>query len=108
MLQAMYMGKPVVAVDSGGPRETVVSEVTGFLCPANEIHFAVAMARLIKDPQMAERMGQAGKMRFKEHFSFDAFSLTWDRCVEGLMSTSTTYGHGRAELSGKIVREHID
>lgn len=102
------MGRPVIAVDSGGPRETVVSEVTGFLCPSNEIHFAAVMARLVKDPKMADRMGTAGKSRFKEHFSFDAFSLMWDRCIEGLISTSSTYGHGRAELTGKIVREHVD
>ncbi|CAL8134668.1 unnamed protein product [Orchesella dallaii] len=107
-LEAMYMGKPVIAVDSGGPRETVVNEVTGFLCPATEIHFAVAMARLIKDPKIAATLGSSGKARFKEHFSFDAFSLMWDRSIEGLISTSSTYGHGRAELTGKIAREKID
>jgi len=102
------MAKPVVAVDSGGPRETVVNEITGFLCPSTEIHFAVAMARLIKEPKIAVSMGVAGKARFKEHFSFDAFSLMWDRSIEGLISTSSTYGHGRADLTGKIAREHDD
>lgn len=104
----MYMSKPVLAVDSGGPRETVVNEVTGFLNPANEIHFAVSMARLIKDPQLAEQMGRSGNARFREHFSFETFSLTWDRCIEELISTSTTFGYGRADLTGKMVREHID
>jgi glycosyltransferase involved in cell wall biosynthesis len=28
----MYLQVPVIAVNSGGPRETVVNDVTGFLC----------------------------------------------------------------------------
>ena len=31
-LEAMYLGCPVIAVDSGGPRETVRHGETGFLC----------------------------------------------------------------------------
>ncbi|ODM88229.1 Alpha-1,3/1,6-mannosyltransferase ALG2, partial [Orchesella cincta] len=55
-------GKPVLAVDSGGPRETVVHEVTGFLCPSNEIHFAAAMATLITEPEIKESMGNAARL----------------------------------------------
>ena len=32
-VEAMYLGTPVVAVDSGGPRETVLHGETGYLCP---------------------------------------------------------------------------
>ncbi|ODM89685.1 Alpha-1,3/1,6-mannosyltransferase ALG2 [Orchesella cincta] len=89
-LEAMYMGKPVLAVDSGGPRETVVHEVTGFLCPSNEIHFAAAMATLITEPEIKESMGNAGKARFKDKFSFDAFSKMWDQSIEKLISGPNT------------------
>lgn len=37
----MHMGTPVVAVDSGGPKETVVHEQTGFLCPPVRVKRAV-------------------------------------------------------------------
>ncbi len=78
------MGKPVIAVDSGGPRETVENEITGFLCPAINTHFGVAMARLVKDCALAQRLGKAGKERFLKHFSFDAFSSNWVRAIESL------------------------
>lgn len=34
-VEAMSKGKPVIACDNGGPLETVVNGVTGFLCAAN-------------------------------------------------------------------------
>ncbi|CAG2104204.1 unnamed protein product, partial [Medioppia subpectinata] len=42
-LEAMYMSRPVIAVNSGGPRETVIDNETGFLCQPNAKHFANAM-----------------------------------------------------------------
>lgn len=32
----MYLGRPVIALDSGGPRETIVDKETGFLCQVSE------------------------------------------------------------------------
>lgn len=34
-LEAMSVGTPVIAVDSGGPKETVENEETGFLCSSS-------------------------------------------------------------------------
>ena len=79
------MGKPVIAVDCGGPRETIMHQKTGFLCPAIESHFAATMARLIKDPGLVERTGKAGKERFCDLFSYEQFSQSWQDCVEGLV-----------------------
>lgn len=45
-LEAMAAGRPVVASDSGGPLETVVHEVTGFLCEPQPADFSQAMAAL--------------------------------------------------------------
>ncbi|CAL8121514.1 unnamed protein product [Orchesella dallaii] len=101
-LEAMYMGKPVLAVDSGGPRETVVHEITGFLCPSNEIHFAAGMATLITEPGIKESMGVAGKARFMQKFSFEAFSKMWDDGVQKLVK------EGEGTSTGKGGRSHVD
>lgn len=45
-LEAMACCRPVVAVASGGPLETVVSGKTGYLCPPQPADFAEAMASL--------------------------------------------------------------
>lgn len=32
-VEAMFLGRPVIAIGAGGPRETVIDGQTGFLCP---------------------------------------------------------------------------
>ena len=54
----MAAGRPVIAVASGGPLETMQHEHTGLLCHPTPQAFAEALARLIMDPGAAERMGQ--------------------------------------------------
>jgi len=49
-LEAMACGRPVVACDSGGPRETIVSGKTGFLSEPTPHSFATAMRRLLVHP----------------------------------------------------------
>jgi alpha-1,3/alpha-1,6-mannosyltransferase len=87
-LEAMAAGRPVVAVDSGGPRETVRHEYTGLLCRPTPQAFADALARLITDPVAAERMGQAGRLHVAQHFSLAAFGSRLEAIVQELAAPS--------------------
>ncbi|KAL7298504.1 hypothetical protein TKK_0008284 [Trichogramma kaykai] len=71
-LEAMYASKPVVAHNSGGPKESVIDNVTGYLCEKSQ--FAEKLATLIKDKDLRTKLGEAGKQHFQEKFSFQAFS----------------------------------
>jgi phosphatidylinositol alpha-1,6-mannosyltransferase len=72
-LEAAASGKPVVAGRSGGADEAVADEETGLLVEGPEPKaVALAVARLLTDPVMAERMGAAGRARVEEEF-------TWER-----------------------------
>uniref|UniRef100_H2ZJI0 Alpha-1,3/1,6-mannosyltransferase ALG2 n=1 Tax=Ciona savignyi TaxID=51511 RepID=H2ZJI0_CIOSA len=42
-VEAMYMKKPVIGVNSGGPKETILDGITGFLCKGDAESFADAM-----------------------------------------------------------------
>ncbi|XP_059051962.1 alpha-1,3/1,6-mannosyltransferase ALG2 [Achroia grisella] len=77
-LEAMYYSKPVIAVNNGGPTETIVNDVTGSLCEPKTEAFATAMSRLILIPELGERLGEAGRKRFETKFSFDAFTEQLD------------------------------
>lgn len=68
-VEAMAAGRPVVAVNSGGPLETVRDGETGLLCEPEAQAFAAAMGRLIMDAETAKRMGQAGRERAARCFS---------------------------------------
>lgn len=73
-VEAMYCKRPVIAMDSGGPRETVVDSETGFLVQANSEQLADAMYQMLADPNKAKLFGDAGHRRVMENFSFESFA----------------------------------
>jgi len=71
-LEGMACSKPVISVNEGGPRETVVDGKTGFLV-GDAASMARRMGELADDFGLAERMGRAGRLRVRAMFSWDVF-----------------------------------
>jgi len=72
ILEAMAMAKPVIASRVGGVAEAVVDEETGILVSAEDPDaLAAALARLITDAALRERMGKAGLERVAARFGAD-------------------------------------
>lgn len=80
-LEGMYMRSCVVATNTGGPTETVVHGRTGFLCKADAYSFSLSMAEAIRNPEMIKLMGENGRKRVENVFSFDAFATLLNRFV---------------------------
>lgn len=73
-LEAMANGLPVVATDWQGPKDVVLNDVTGILCPVHDINaFANALQHLAQDPALQMRMGVAGQERYKQYFTAECF-----------------------------------
>jgi glycosyltransferase involved in cell wall biosynthesis len=74
VLEAMASGLPVVASDVGGTREALRHAVTGYLVEARHVtQLVAALAALAADSGLRRRMGEAGRERFEEGFTLDAF-----------------------------------
>jgi glycosyltransferase involved in cell wall biosynthesis len=72
VLEAMAAGLPVVATAVGGTPEVVVDGVTGLLVPPHDPDsLAQAIVRLLGDPDLRRRMGQAGQDRVGQQFSVE-------------------------------------
>ena len=81
-IEAMAAGRPVVATNSGGPMETIVDGVTGFLRAPKADEFAAALALLVADPAAAERMGKAAREHVMMNFSLAVFQARLNQMVQ--------------------------
>jgi glycosyltransferase involved in cell wall biosynthesis len=72
-LEAMAQARPVIGGDAGGIPEMVVHEETGLLVPPKTpAGIAAALAWLLADAALRQRMGTAARRRCEELFSIDA------------------------------------
>ncbi|MDY2941633.1 MAG: glycogen synthase [Varibaculum sp.] len=93
-LEAAAMGLPVVGTDTGGIPDCIVDGETGYLVPIEQVKdgtgtpinpekfhtdMAERLTTLATNPQLAEKMGQAGRERVIREFSWEVVA---DRLLE--------------------------
>jgi glycosyltransferase involved in cell wall biosynthesis len=75
-VEAMGAGRPVVASRVGGLQFTVLDEATGLLCQPGDVRDLVRqLHRLLDSAELRVRMGETGRKRFEQHY-------TWDVIIE--------------------------
>lgn len=78
LLEAMRLGKPVIAGDTSGMREVVGGDGAGVLVtPTDPQALADAVVELLRDPGRRAHIGLAGRRRFEAVFS-------QDRMIDGI------------------------
>jgi glycosyltransferase involved in cell wall biosynthesis len=74
LLEAQFLGVPVVATSAGGTAEVIEEGETGLLAPPGDVEAIVRHClALLDDPERRRRMGAAGQRRIASRFSIDAF-----------------------------------
>ena len=88
VLDAMAMGLAVAATRAGGIPEAVLDGETGILVePGDARALAGAIVKLLKDPELRERYGAAGRDRVAKCFGID-------RLVEGTLDAYKAFAAG--------------
>jgi starch synthase len=95
-LQAAHLARSVVASRVDGLLEVVVDGETGLLVePEDAEALAGAIARLLAEPELARRMGQAGRQRAQETFGWaahlEAYEALYHRLVRGRRRGTAAY-----------------
>jgi alpha-1,3/alpha-1,6-mannosyltransferase len=73
-LEAMASGVPVIAMNSGGPKETIVDSRTGFLCEEDPDAVARAIKNLIEGKfYRREDLSEEAREHVKKNFNFENF-----------------------------------
>jgi phosphatidylinositol alpha-mannosyltransferase len=87
LVEAMASGRPVVASDIPGYREVVDDGVEGFLVPPRDPEaLAAGLVRVLRDPRLAERLGEAGRARARTYdwsIVVDRLEALYGRAIEG-------------------------
>ena len=86
-VEAMACGRPVIAVDQGGPPEAIVDGETGFLVPARDVDATTAaLDRVLGDPLLRKRLGEQARRHVGSYFGTDAFAArvlaAFERTIE--------------------------
>ncbi len=86
ILEAMACGLPVIATDVGGNADLVIDGVTGLIVPAGDVDaIAHSLVRLARSPELAQKMGRAGRQRILEKFSLGAMVATYQGLYDRLL-----------------------
>jgi glycosyltransferase involved in cell wall biosynthesis len=90
-VEASACGLPVIASRVGGLPEVVLDGRTGLLVPPGDIDaLAAAMARLLSEPELRARMGQAGRQFVLGHYRWADNASLMEQLYE---EAANSFGH---------------
>jgi len=90
-VEAMYARLPVIAINNGGPKETVKDRITGLLCSPTPMAFSQAIASFINGEYDRNDMGDQGRKHVQNLFSLEAFVNTLEEILMQLIKDSSTF-----------------
>ncbi len=86
LLEAMSMGKPVVATEVSGVPELVAHGETGYVTPHGDAAaLADAVGNLLSDPELMKRFGSAGRRRVEERFTLEKMTRNYEKLYISLL-----------------------
>lgn len=86
-VEAALLGKPIVACRAGGAPESIAEDETGLLVPPlSPEGIAEAVLTLIENRDMARQMGDRGRERARELFSWERFVATLEGVYDRVLA----------------------
>ena len=92
MLEAMACGTPVVVTAINGILEVVKDGQNGFTVPVKDpMTMANAIARILSDNDLQERIGRAARVTIKEGFTWEIVAKRASECYRSLAKSGESY-----------------
>jgi glycosyltransferase involved in cell wall biosynthesis len=87
LLEAQAAGLPCVVSDTTGCGEVVADGSTGLVVPYDAAAMTVALDRLVRDPALRRRFGEAGRRRVARVFGWDAMAAAYAEVFRDVVTT---------------------
>lgn len=84
IIEGMALEKPVIAHNSGGPKEIIADNVTGFLVNDPPEAMVPGLLLLLKDDALRTAFGKAGRKRVEQKFSLEDYSTRIESVLDSL------------------------
>jgi glycosyltransferase involved in cell wall biosynthesis len=89
VLEAMAMGLPVIMCRVSGAAEAVLEGVTGSIVPIGDrLALAVAMQKMVENPEEARKFGVNGRLRFEQDFTMERMVKEIEHLYEKVVADS--------------------
>jgi glycosyltransferase involved in cell wall biosynthesis len=86
-LEAMASAKPVIISDIPGVREVIEEGVCGLLSePMNPKDLGNKITKLLSDPELMRKMGEAGRRKVVDEFTWEKVVLQTEKTYEDILS----------------------
>lgn len=97
LLEAMAMGKPIVATDAGGNPEIVEDGVNGYIVPKRDAGaLQRALVQTCRDDAFRKRVRAVNRAKFDTQFSLEAMVRAHERLYEEVAAHRTAPGWRRS------------
>ena len=85
-LEAMAMGKPLVASDVGGHRELIQHNKTGILFKAGDVEeLTVSLDRILKDNELRGLLEKQGREWVRENKTWDKTTAVYENIYRSVL-----------------------
>ena len=96
ILEAMSLGKAIIATTVGGAREVLVDGENALLVGSEAPDaLSAAIRRLIEDPTLASELGKKARGTYERNFTMERFSEEFRRLIDEAISQLLTVEHAQ-------------
>ncbi len=108
LLEAMAMERPVLTTEVGGNREMMTHGENGWLVPAGDVPALVdAARRLIADPDLRRRLGEAARRRVLAEYSVDTMAARTAAVYREIIAWRTHRQLSRTQLRERLEQARL-
>jgi glycosyltransferase involved in cell wall biosynthesis len=91
VLEALVLGKPVIAFETEDVKLALVDGETGLIVPNGDVdRLADRIVYLLRNPEVGARLGQAGQQLVAERFDFGVLAQRLEEFYQGVLGRSAS------------------